>query len=245
MNISELRVGMKIALGSLGGDDIIWRKLSDDCLFMSNRRIRRIHFDSCEPWSDSRARRSHGNNFYPHSNIHQWLNATGEGWFQKAHEYDESPRYACDPGFLTEFSKSELGVLLPQNIIVAVPLGSRKKYGKTVEMSALVTLPAASQCGHKDPDYSCEGTYIEEIRNLLGRYNACLTRTGIKDAGHVLYAGVDWFDSVYADNSGDIYPIIRVNPDTVVRDTPDGEGVYWLNTTDDDSLDKFLSFISD
>jgi len=56
----------------------------------------------------------HGNNHYPTSNAHQWLNADGPDWFKPAHEHDAAPvadniydgdnPYAGDPGFLTGFS---------------------------------------------------------------------------------------------------------------------------------------------
>ena len=32
-----------------------------------------------------------GYNYYAFSNLHQWLNAEGEDWFQPAHEYDTAP----------------------------------------------------------------------------------------------------------------------------------------------------------
>ena len=244
MKVSDLRIGAKVVLGSCYGSDIVWCKVSDNCDFISQRRVCRICFDGAEHRSDSRARRSHGNGFYPDSNIHQWLNAAGLDWYRKSHEFDESPYYRNEPGFLTEFSSAERDALVPMELTVAVPLGSRKKYGRTFNMSALVTLPSASQCGYGETEILCEGSELPEISNVLNGWNATLTRTGVKDGGHVVRSGSGWVDIICADDSSDIYPFIRINPETVINDTPDMDGVYWTNLADTESAEAFLSFIS-
>jgi hypothetical protein len=71
-------------------------------------------FDACEPNNPDRGRASGGNNHYPVSNVHQWLNAVEDDWYQPQHEHDEPPitkhvysgdnPYASKPGFLTRFS---------------------------------------------------------------------------------------------------------------------------------------------
>ena len=88
--------------------------------------------DAAEPDNPDEARRQFGNNFYPLSNIHQWLNSSQRDWYRPAHEFDAPPiaenldhgrldffevpyyseeeKYAGDysfkddPGFLTWFS---------------------------------------------------------------------------------------------------------------------------------------------
>jgi len=244
VKVSDLRIGTLVVLGSCNGSDIVWRKVSDNCDFISQRRVCRICFDVAEHRSDSRARRSHGNNFYPDSNVHQWLNASGNDWYRKSHEFDESPYYRGEDGFLTEFSSAERNALVPMELTVAVPLGSRKKYGRMFNMSALVTLPSASQCGRDETEVLCEGSKLPEIDSILNGYNAVLTRTGFKDAGHVIQCGCGWSEAICADDSANVFPFIRINPDTPVNNTPDLDGVYWTKLADTESTESFLSFIS-
>ena len=53
--------------------------------------IKLAAIDAAEPNNPNEEQRLHGNNFYPLSNIHQWLNATDRDWYQPAHEFDAPP----------------------------------------------------------------------------------------------------------------------------------------------------------
>ena len=89
--------------------------------------------DAAEPDNPDAGRKEFGNNFYPQSNIHQWLNANEADWYKPAHKFDAPPvaenvdhgrldfydvpfysneakfagdfSYKDDPGFLTWFAK--------------------------------------------------------------------------------------------------------------------------------------------
>jgi len=94
--------------------------------------IKLAPFDASEPSNPEETKRESGNNFYPFSNIHQWLNASEADWYTPAHEFDAPPTaenidhgrldfyevpfysssakftgaftYKDDPGFLSWFS---------------------------------------------------------------------------------------------------------------------------------------------
>lgn len=89
--------------------------------------------DAAEPDNPDEMVKEFGNNFYPLSNIHQWLNSNEVDWYRPAHEFDGPPvqvsidmgltdfydvpfysdeakligdfSYKKDPGFLTWFSR--------------------------------------------------------------------------------------------------------------------------------------------
>jgi hypothetical protein len=88
--------------------------------------------DAAEPDNPDEAIKELGNNFYPLSNIHRWLNSSDTDWYKPGHKYDAPPvaenmdfgrqdfydvpfyseevkligdfTYRDDPGFLTWFS---------------------------------------------------------------------------------------------------------------------------------------------
>ena len=94
--------------------------------------IKLAAIDAAEPDNPDEAMRQFGNNFYPLSNIHQWLNSSVSDWYKPSHEFDAPPvtenldhgrldfyqvpyyskeamytgdfSYKDDPGFLTWFS---------------------------------------------------------------------------------------------------------------------------------------------
>jgi hypothetical protein len=94
--------------------------------------IKLAAIDAAEPGNPDEGRRQFGNNFYPLSNIHQWLNGNKSDWYKPSHEFDAPPTtenldhgrldfyevpyyskeakytrdfsYQDEPGFLTWFS---------------------------------------------------------------------------------------------------------------------------------------------
>jgi len=48
-------------------------------------------FDALEPDNPDKAMKEFGNNFYPVSNIHRWLNSNDVEWYKPAHEFDAPP----------------------------------------------------------------------------------------------------------------------------------------------------------
>ena len=248
MNVCDLRVGSKIVFGAYAGEDIVWQKVSAGNDFFAVSRVSRKRYDRQERMSDSRARRSHGNNFYPHSNIHQWLNAVECDWFEMKHQYDEMPDYADQYGFLTEFSKAERDALIEREFTVNVPLGSRKEFGKQITMKALVSLPSAAEVMEDIPEAQGEADYNPEMRSVLEnavRWSAVMSRTWAKDAGHIYICGNGWAESSCANASMDVHPIIRLRSDVQFSDSPDRDGVYWSCLGGAESADDFMTFITE
>lgn len=111
-------------------------------------------FDAAEPANPDTEKRENGNNFYPDSNIHRWLNSADAAWFKPAHEFDAPPSltnitlgtveffdvpfyseeakisgdwsYDGEPGFLTWFSKA----FVDKIIEVEVPCHYEPKPGE-------------------------------------------------------------------------------------------------------------------
>lgn len=87
-------------------------------------------FDAIESGGGN-SRNSYGNNRYIYSNIRQWLNKTGTGWYVQQHSYDRPPsnanvrnnynEYDAEAGFKTSFGAEMLSAILPTTLVVAKP----------------------------------------------------------------------------------------------------------------------------
>lgn len=111
-------------------------------------------FDGAEKTNPNANRRGYGNNDYAKSNIHQWLNASGEDWYTPQHQYDGEPgtsnilngvnSYNLEYGFLTNFYDSA------KKYIVDVT-NKFKPHGDDgenyIEFTSKVFLPSMSELG--------------------------------------------------------------------------------------------------
>ena len=247
MLIGESPVGTRIAMGINPKDeeDIIWRKISDDNDFMSENVVARYSLDNAEFNNTSRARRNHGNNFFPHSNILQGLNGSGNQWFKAAHQYDWQPFYAHHEGFLSSFTHEELTTMVEREITVAVPLGSRKDFGKEFKMKTLVCLPSASEIGyHALEELDVEGVELPEIKEIiaLDRFSNILTRTGVKDAGHVIAYFRNVPETISASDQSGVHPMIRMDANKEITDS--GDIRYIKSHEQETFMENFLKMIS-
>lgn len=138
VKFSDLKVGAFIQLGSYAPSrgrpqfgrpspsPILWTKCSPTHL-ISTFILDLMVFDAPEqrPGQPHYYREQNGD--YLLSNIHQYLNADGDGWFVPTHELDAAPDYASRPGFLTDFTTDELDMLAVQQFdrtecLVRLPL---------------------------------------------------------------------------------------------------------------------------
>ncbi|OGO24443.1 MAG: hypothetical protein A2144_01565 [Chloroflexi bacterium RBG_16_50_9] len=106
--------------------------------------IKLASIDAAEPDNPDEAKKEFGNNFYPLSNIHQWLNSNQSDWYKPAHEFDAPPvlenidqgrldfydvpfyseeakfigdfSYKDAPGFLTWFSREFVDSICEVNV---------------------------------------------------------------------------------------------------------------------------------
>lgn len=106
-----------------------------------------------------------GNNNYPMSNLHQWLNAREESWYTPAHERDMPPTadrlrygeqpYLETPGFLTRFSQIFVDHLAETDVPVLVRTG--KGHGELTSVRASVFLPSRTEMNKGDELGIAEG----------------------------------------------------------------------------------------
>lgn len=134
--VSSLPRGAKVRFGSYcvgneGAHSIRWIKVNSADTTMLAEYIEDFRaFDAREPDSSQEYRRDYGNNRYSVSNIDQFLNSTGDEWYQPQHDTDAPPTgeltydgtpYLNHPGFLAYFSEAEIEAILPTEIVVALP----------------------------------------------------------------------------------------------------------------------------
>ena len=88
-----------------------------------------------------------GNNIWKESNMRQWLNSTGNGWFQKQNEYDvKSGSTGYSSGWLTDFVPGFLDLVMPvynktaRNIVSAITGGGGGGYDITLDKFWLLSL---------------------------------------------------------------------------------------------------------
>lgn len=76
-----------------------------------------IMFDNKEPSNSDANRKNYGNNRWKFSNIRQWLNAKGAGWYKAQHAADAAPStYNNYPGFLDTLPDDFVDALTPVQV---------------------------------------------------------------------------------------------------------------------------------
>ena len=173
MTINDLSVGSKVMFGQAIYDgqrnmviDLVWRKVAENNTFLTDFFVARKAADVPEPDNTSRDRRERGSNFFPQTNIFQWLNADRNGWFSKSHEADVAPDYVNEPGFLSEFAQWEKDAIVPHEIVTIVPEGFRREFGIYHTMNCKVSIPALGEMfSHADDTYRREGEFLPYYQN--------------------------------------------------------------------------------
>ena len=92
-------------------------------------------------------RARYGNNIWKESNMRQWLNSSGNGWFRKQNEYDVKSRSAdYSSGWLTGFVPGFLDLVMPvynktaRNTVSAVEGGGGGGYDITLDRFWLLSI---------------------------------------------------------------------------------------------------------
>lgn len=139
--LSSLNIGDKVKLGkhqvnNEARQDIVWQIGAKDhagypansVTLVADKIIDLRGFDAKEPGNSDSSRGRYGNNRYKNSNLRQWLNKSGKGWFSKTHNADEPPTdagmsqptaYDGREGFLSAFTADELNAILDTTLTVA------------------------------------------------------------------------------------------------------------------------------
>lgn len=133
----------------------VWRTNEEGVYLMADNVLRQMCFDAAEQGHP------YGNNDYALSNIRQYLNAEGAGWFKPQHEKDTPPTaknvydgdnpYADLPGFLTSFSEGFKAAILTTGI------ESRDRDGNLRILNDRVFLPSATEMGFPSGENMAEG----------------------------------------------------------------------------------------
>lgn len=116
--------------------------------------------------------RDYGNNYYPHSNIHQWLNSDAEDWYSPAHQYDAPPTdaniwygenpYDQRPGFISGLSADLKNALAEVDVPIAVRISTREDSGGRLEtIRAKAFLLSRTEIGYGDELGIAEGSTLE------------------------------------------------------------------------------------
>ncbi len=222
--------------------ELVWKKVSYSNIFMLKGYIRAVSYDSPEDLNPNEAKRNHGTNFYPLSNMHQWLNGSGLDWFKPTHEYDtNSFCMPDDTGFLTLFDEQDLAALEDVTIQCSVPDGYKRLYGTTYDLTTKVFLPSLKELGIWVDDRPDEG---ERFDIYEGAYfeGTTLTRSpdGVAKTNYAEYGEAQ--QAVWCDTAQKITPCICVKGDLEVE-KPAGQSVYCIKVpeTNCDDLVELLS----
>jgi hypothetical protein len=139
------------------------------------------------PEEDNPDERLHltGYNYYPFSNLHQWLNAEGKDWYKPAHQYDAPPTeeniakrpnfydrhgynaYAGKYGFLSWFGPAFRKAIYESD----VPCINSKQDG-VEHIKAKAFLLSSAEAGIRNKDALKEGSKIAVFNDFRNRYAA-------------------------------------------------------------------------
>lgn len=241
--ISMLPSKSKVKLGRYKGKTLIWDKgttQSGKIVLTTNKETstniipKTFQYDNREPQNPSSTIRESGNARYLWSNVRQWLNAKGTGWYKSQHTYDAPPTYQNEAGFLTDWDDKDLSV---------IKQGSWKSFSGVDGNNTLDTITdkiAIIGAGEivdsfdysnfvrdkidwaKSPsDIAINAAYWTRdcTTAISGRVGVVGLQGNISVGG---YAGVQ--------NTGMALMLIaEVNPDTRVSENPDSDGCYTIN----------------
>jgi hypothetical protein len=213
-------------------------------------------FDAREPKNPDRNRANWGNNHYPTSNAHQWLNSEENDWFKPQHDHDAPPSLTTSstattlrqhPGFLARFSRAFRDGLTEADIKTR-----NAKTGDTETIKAKVWLLSATEVGF-DTD-GTEGVLLPifaDFRMKIAAPNAEAVETASYQPGgfnptegwpyllrspdaansyivrRVNSDGTEGRGNAYNGDLG-LRPALLLKSEISVSDEPDERGVYIL-----------------
>jgi hypothetical protein len=133
--IGNLPLNAKVKLGKIYGHDIQWLVKSKNhagypssaITLVTDKIIKIMASDGKEANNSDSNRKSYGNNRHIYSNIRQWLNKSGTGWYTAQHSADAAPTtdncagyngYDTISGFLSGFSAEEIAAIITTTLTV-------------------------------------------------------------------------------------------------------------------------------
>ncbi len=241
--ISMLPSKSKVKLGRYKGKTLIWDKgttQSGKTVLTTNKETstniipKTFQYDNREPQNPSSTIRESGNARYLWSNVRQWLNAKGTGWYKSQHTYDAPPTYQNEAGFLTDWDDKDLSV---------IKQGSWKSFSGVDGNNTLDTITdkiAIIGAGEIVDSFDYSNFVRDKIDwakspsdiaiNAAYWTRDCTTansgRVGVVGLqGNISVGG---YAGVQATGMA-LMLIAEVNPDTRVSENPDSDGCYTIN----------------
>ena len=240
--ISDLPSNSKIKIGKFNDSDLIWiltRNEQDEQRAILSREsvlaIGPTEFDAAEPSNPNSNRRTGGNNNYPLSNIHQWLNSDGPlgGWFKIQHTDDAPPSYATTRnGFLNQWPDYHKSALLENTWTC----DQASIDGETpTSYVSKITLMCMNDVGEGRPTTGSKLDFFNNDSDRTLASNAYYWLTNIpRSTSLVIFinaAGGSYTAGANA-NSTDgkryAWPMCAPNPNAKVSMIPDDDGCYTL-----------------
>lgn len=231
MTINDIPIGGYFTVGLFqrrnrrAPEPISWRKASYNNEFYGDDGLGAFSADEREPENESRDRRERGSNFFPQTNICQFLNSEEANWFKPQHETDTvSDALGRQPGFLYLFEGWERNLIVPHEVSVIVPSGFKRKYGELFKTTLKVSMLSRSQL-FADADQS-EGEQLEVFR-MEGIPVNFLTRTAI-NTGLIAVNGRRGQSNNSPAAECNIIPFIRFDGNSPVEYSASGDYYYPL-----------------
>ena len=215
-SLSNLPIGAKIKFGkhSVNGEtaqDIIWLVVAknhsgypaNSVTLLTEKGIDVRPYDARESSNTDSNRGGYGNNYYPHSNISQWLNSSASSnWYSPQHTYDAPPsssnvsfgtQYVDRPGFLYNFSSSERNAIPSTTIRCLQPTIDGGKYA---DISAQVFLPSLTEVTGEILNNIAEGarwSFFQTSPSLMAKLTNQVVENTTLNYALTMGANHDWW----------------------------------------------------
>ena len=240
--ISDLPSNSKIKIGKFNDSDLIWiltRNEQDEQRAILSREsvlaIGPTEFDAAEPSNPNSNRRTGGNNNYPLSNIHQWLNSDGPlgGWFKIQHTDDAPPSYATTRnGFLNQWPDYHKAALLENTWTC----DQASIDGETpTSYVSKITLMCMNDVGEGRPTTGSKLDFFNNDSDRILAGSAYYWLTNIPSSTSLVIfinaAGSAYAAGANANSTDDkryAWPMCAPNPNAKVSMIPDDDGCYTL-----------------
>ena len=250
--INSLDLNDKIKFGKYQGKEIIWKIADKNHLGYPSNSVTLVSdvilcekaFDAKEPDNSNSSRQDYGNNRYKHSNIRQWLNKSGNSWYEAQHSADEPPisdlvsqnPYDSEAGFLTEFTTEELNVILDTSLTVV--LNTVIDGGGSETITDKVFLLSETEVGLGNENDIAEGSQFPiftDDNSRIAQHNGSNDYWWLRtpDAEHASYVRNVYSDGSLRSNfayggSCGVRPALNLKSDILVSDAPDSDGAYTI-----------------
>ena len=231
--VEDLPSNSKVKLGRYGGKELQWivcrnaeKKLF---LVLEKDSVIALHgktYDAPEPNNPDSNRKDYGNNNYPLSNIHQWLNSNkgNHEWYSKSHVYDAPPSYQSEKGFLKDWLPEELLIVLDTQWTTTK---ADVDGGGTESFTSKVTLMSTTEIGFEtDTGGSKLDIFNSDKDRNIGEFYWTRNPYSLFPHGIGCVFGDGSVDFTPTNPTYYVRPICSVSETLSISDNPDSDGCY-------------------